>query len=266
MPAPATSAVDQLTRNTLDRVVERSKRRSGLQLPPSFVKDRENFDPPLAKLIRGGHGGEVRLKLYLTMGLLAGQAPHKIRPISGRTWATALGLPDPDVKGARRVADALNWLADNTKEDRNPLVKLERVPGEPPTVQLLSATGSGKVWSRPTQPWVTLPLSYWTEGWIWKLTGSATALLLILLDQQGWQHGRPATFTGQDRQLRGLSDDTWARATAELKTHGLVEVGKATNGENLDWRRARNSYIVLRDHLQDDEDEATTEEPAKAAS
>lgn len=254
----ATKVVDELTRSTLDRVVERSKRRSGLQLPTTFVKDREKFDPPLAKLVRGGHGGEVRLKLYLTMALLAGQAPHKIRPISARTWATALGLDDPDTNGARRVADALNWLAKEDAQDRKPLVKLERVSGEPPTVQLLSATGNGKVWSRPTQPWVTMPLTYWSEGWVWRLTGSGTALLLIILDEQGRMRGKPASFTGQDRKLRGLSDDTWTRATKELKDFGLIEVGKVTNGENLDWRRARNTYLVLKDHLTDDPDEVET--------
>lgn len=264
MATPATSAPNALSHSTLTRIVDRSKRWAGLQLPPSFVKDPNEFDPPLAKLIRGGHGGEVRLKLYLTMALLAGQAPHKIKPISARTWATALGLDQPDTNGARRIADALNWLADDKDDTRKPLVKLERVSGEPPTVQLLSATGSGKVWSRPTQPWITLPLSYWTEGWVWKLTGSATALLLILLDEQGRLKGHPASFTGQDRKLRGLSTDTWTRATRELREHGLVEVGKATNGENLDWRRARNTYSVLKDRLKDEPEPKVASPPTTA--
>ena len=232
---------------TLDRIVERSKRSSGLQLPPGFLRDPEKFDPPIAKMLRGGHGGEVRLKLYLTMALLAGQAPYKIKPISARTWASALGLPDPDRKGARRIADALKWLADTD----HPMVALDRVSGAPPTVQLLSATGSGKPWNRPTAPYVTVPLSYWTSRWVWRLSGSATALIILLLDEQGRRKGSAASFSGQDRRLRGLSDDTWARATKELICNGLIQVGKEPAGDELDWRRARNSYVVLRDRFSD---------------
>jgi hypothetical protein len=253
MPTPATNAANALSDTTLTKVVERSKRWSGLQLPPSFVRDPKAFDPPLAKMLRGGHGGEVRLKLFLTMALLAGEAPHTIRPISARTWATALGLSDPEKNGARRIADALRWLAD----EQHPLVKLERVSGAPPTVQLLSASGSGKVWTRPTQPYVTLPIAYWTQRWIWTMSGSATALLLILLDEHGRLKGKPATFSGDDRKLRGLSDDTWSRATSELKKHGLLDIGRATDGEELDWRRVRNSYLVHKERLSEPASEDT---------
>src|SRR6185437_12687638 len=46
--------------------------------PESFIR-RENAasapPPPLTQLLRGRQGGEVRLKLYLTMSLLAVSAP-----------------------------------------------------------------------------------------------------------------------------------------------------------------------------------------------
>lgn len=241
----ATDAPNRLSDVTLERIIQRSKRFSGLQLPPGFVRDPDDFDPPIAKMLRGGHGGEVRLKLYLTMALLAGQAPYKINPISARTWATALGLPSPETKGARRVADALNWLAHKD----HPMISLDRVAGAPPTVQLLSATGNGKTWIRPTAPYVTLPLSYWTSRWVWRLSGSASALLIVLLDEQGRRKGSAAAFSGQDKKLRGISDDTWTRATKELVFHGLIEVQRDTFGEELDWRRSRNSYVVLKEHL-----------------
>jgi hypothetical protein len=44
-------------------------------------------------------GGNDRLKLWLTMALLATKKPYEIKPISGRTWASALGLPDADNQG-----------------------------------------------------------------------------------------------------------------------------------------------------------------------
>src|SRR6266849_395513 len=80
----------------------RSKRSTGVQLAKSFVRRKETSDPPppLALLLRGGQGGEVRLKLYLTMSLLAVSAPYDIKPIPARSWAEALGLDDPERNGA----------------------------------------------------------------------------------------------------------------------------------------------------------------------
>jgi len=60
----------------VQRLVDISKRKSGIQLPISFVRDKSET-PPLAQMLRGGRGGAVRLKLYLTFDLLAAAAPHK---------------------------------------------------------------------------------------------------------------------------------------------------------------------------------------------
>lgn len=253
MAAPGTSAQGRPSTSALDRIIDRSKRTSGLQLPIGFVKDSESWKPPMAQMLRGGHGGEVRLKLYLTMALLATAAPYEIKPISGRTWATALALPDPGTNGARRVGDALSWLA------KHQFVQLQRVPGEPPTVRLLSALGTGRAWQRPTAPYVTIPLAYWKERWLWKLSGAATAVLVLILDEQN-RRGRPskkgrkvpqehpyAAFSGEERRARGLSDDTWARATQELVALDLIETGRTTTGgDELDWRRSRKTYTLKR--------------------
>jgi hypothetical protein len=244
LTTPVTSGLDDYY--YLNRIIERSKRRTGLQLPPSFVRDQADQDPPLAQMLRGGQGGEVRLKLFLTMALLATDPPHKINPISSRVWASALTLPDPESRGARRISDALRWLNDH----KPPFVSLDRIPGSPPTIQLLSASGSGKKWVRPTGQYVTVPLGFWTNKWIIKLSGAGTALLIVLLDLQGGRT-RPLSLSGHDRRIRGLSDDTWTRATKELHGHGLLEVGKATQGTDLDWRRARNTYWVPLEQLED---------------
>jgi hypothetical protein len=44
--------------------------------------------------MRGGRGGEVRLKLYFCLTLIATKPPHKIRERTpARTWAEMLALP-----------------------------------------------------------------------------------------------------------------------------------------------------------------------------
>jgi hypothetical protein len=59
-----------------------------------------------------------------------------------------------------------------------------------------------------------------------------------------------ASFSGQERRFRGLSDDTWVRAVEELTAKGLIEVGKVTRGgEELDWRRERKSCAVVQDKV-----------------
>src|SRR5690242_17375576 len=96
----------------LDQAVKRSRRSSGIQLPLGFVRNPTvTGNPPLARMIRGGRGGEVRLKLYLTMILVAVRPPYDIKNVPARVWAEMLDLEDPEGLGARRVSDALQWLA-----------------------------------------------------------------------------------------------------------------------------------------------------------
>jgi len=72
-------------------------------------------------------------------------------------------------------------------------------------------------------------LSFWEKGWITRLTGSAAALLIVLLDMQGGRK-EPQYLSNRERRARGLSADTWTRATKELTTNGLVTVGHAKTG------------------------------------
>jgi len=109
----------------LERVIKISKRQSGIQLPPSFIRwpivgrrrsqtEVGQSPTPLAQMLRGGHGGEVRLKLYLTVTLLATDRPFDItRQIANRTWAEMLALAEPETKGARRITDAWRVQAVN---------------------------------------------------------------------------------------------------------------------------------------------------------
>ena len=243
--------------NRLDRILELSKRQSGIQLPLAFIRlqrpprllGRRPAAPkgttPLARMLRGGQGGEVRLKLYLTITLLAAHPPFDIsRQIASRTWAEMLALPDPEHRGARRVIDAVAWLQEND------FLLVERHGGSPPTITLRNASGRGGNYVKPTSPYVTLPIGYWEQQWITALSGTATGLLLVLLELSGGKNRAPAQWVNRER--RGeycLSDDSWTRATKELCEFGLLEVGRVSSGHDLEYTRRRNTYQLNKDRL-----------------
>jgi len=232
----------------LNRIVELSKRRTGIQLPVGFVRSSSTTVPPLAiVMIRGGRGGEVRLKLYCCLTLLAVDAPYNIsRHISARTWAEMLALSKPDTNGARRVSDSLNWLADNH------MVKLERRPSYPPEITMLNPSGDGSPYVRPGPPYITLPLGFWQQQWITRLSGTAIVLLLILLDLVGGKDRAPKQSLAPDQRLHyGLSHDSWTRATKELVAFGLINVDRAVRGMDLEAVRARNFYSVNKERLNE---------------
>lgn len=230
----------------LKQVVEKSKRHTGVPLSIEFIRTEvPESPPPLASMLRGGRGGEVRLKLYLCLSLRAVRSPYDIRPSPGSWWAKTLALADPEGLGARRIADALGWL------DAHKFVALERRHGSPPAITLLSPDGSGGPYTpRPGPRWVRVPLGFWEHQWITALSGSATALLLVLLDLQGGKmEADPPWLTGSQHPRYGLSDDTWTRATKELKNFNLLTVRRAPQGKDFDWRRMRNTYWIHIDRL-----------------
>jgi hypothetical protein len=176
LPRPGADAATYL----LNQAVQKSMRSSGIQLPPEFVRDEFGLNPPVARMNRGGRGGEVRLKLYLTMVLVAAQPPHQLKQqIPANVWARMLGLQDPDRLGARRVAKALAWLSANN------FIDLTSRQGAPPVVKLLSAAGSGEAFARGRGVYVSVPLGLWQHGWINRMSGTGLALLVSLLDLQG---------------------------------------------------------------------------------
>jgi hypothetical protein len=244
--ASPSSMPDLESARLLNRLVDRSKRVSGIQLPIDFVRARGlAVRPPLARMLRdgrstrGGRGGAVRLKVYLCMNLLATHYPYDIRPVPARAWAEALALPDPASGGARRVSDALAWLHEEK------MIDARRQQGAAPTVTLLDPAGTGDRYRRYRQ-YVSVPLGLWREQWITRLSGSAVALLIVLLDLQGGEklkQDAPWLATRQ-RSRYGLSDDTWTRASKELVAHGLLTIGRVPQGRDFDFRRMRNTYWI----------------------
>jgi hypothetical protein len=233
----------------LDRLIERSKRSSGARLPPSFARGDGSGAPPLAQLVQGGQGGEVRLKLYVSMVLLAGSVKsHKtlgrnaIANVSASTWARLLALPDPSGNGARRVADAQNELA------RVKLIKVQRQPGQPPRVSLLHASGSGGSFAEPPSPYIRIPLNLWEHRWLWTLTSKELAVLIALIDLCGGKgrdgSGGPQALSGIDRSRYGLSEDTWRISSASLVRHGLLTTDIMRVRFDLETARLRKRYAL----------------------
>lgn len=224
----------------LEQAVKKSKRSSGIQLPLGFVRSETAAGvPPVAQMIRGGRGGAVRLKLYLTMILIAAKGPHGIDNVPARAWAETLNLDDPDGLGARRVSDALQWLA------RNHFISLVSRRGSPPAVTLRSALGDNQPFDRGRRIYLSVPLGLWEHHWITRLSGSGLALLLVLLDLQGGKSASsPPSLPGPLRRRYGLSDDTWTRASHELEAHGLLQIKKQPHGRDFDFRRMRNTYWI----------------------
>jgi hypothetical protein len=154
----------------LDRLIDRSRRSSGARFPAAFARGVPGATPSLARLVQGGRGGDVRLKLYLSTVLLAGSnrrhpklGSHAISDVSSATWARILALPDPQSGGARRVADAQDSLVDLK------LITVERRPGMSPIVRLRHPDGSGTKFVEPGTPYIRVDLGIWTNRWIWHL-------------------------------------------------------------------------------------------------
>jgi len=203
----------------------------------------------LAWLLRGGRSGQVRLKLLLSMHLIAVRGAHDVTR-SPASWARMLDLPDPDKNGARRVRDATSWL------EENKLIRVERVGGTEPRVYLLSALGDGAAYVRPSSAsrYLRVPVEFWSCGWIVTLSGTALAMWLVITDLPGGTESSAGVWTPPivARRRYRLSEDTFTKGIAELESHGLVKVTKQPQGEDQ-WlyNRLRNSYRLNNERLGD---------------
>lgn len=228
----------------------------------------EDPPPPLARVIRGGRGGEVRLKLLLALLWLGAGGQHDVQ-FPAHTYAALLGLPDRYTNGARRVNDALNWLRDHA------FITIERVAGHEPKITLLSELGNGRPYVVPGQApkdpetdkatldniYVRLPVAFWTKGWAATLSGPATVMLLVLLLlertparvlMQRWADGDElGVWVSPDQAIRrfDLSEDTRSRGFRELVRHGLVFVDRQRVHGDFEWRRVRNVYMLVADAM-----------------
>lgn len=225
---------------------------------------------PLAQLLRGGRGGAVRLKLYLSLLWFAAGPPYAVM-YPTRAWATLLGLPEPETNGARRIADALTWL------ERNGFVRVDPVPGRPSRVTLLNELGTGAPYEVPgaaynrlitlkkanvfdagleddlyANRYVRVPATFWTSGALAALSGAAVAMFLVLLcELVANEPGTPQWLSPAIASKRYLlSEDTRSAGLRELTTTGITTMTRQSiNRDVFDFRRLRNVYTLQLDTL-----------------
>jgi hypothetical protein len=248
------------------RAVARRNHDRAAQVRRLFVErpDTSNVTP-LALMLRGGRGGQVRLKTYLSILWLASAPPHDVAYPS-RAWATLLDLGDPAGRGARRITDATSWL------ESHHFITVESRPGHPNAITLLDESGTGrryrvpgaaynKAASRDAEPhilarhrYIQIPAAFWTSGWLAALSGAAVAMYLVLLTEQaGHSLGRELWFSPETARLRYvLSDDTRSTGLGELRRAGLVAVRRRPVATDIfDVQRFRNVYVLQPDRLTD---------------
>lgn len=238
--------------------------RAAVQIRAAFVvSTTAAVAPPMTQLLRGGRGGgEVKLKLLLSMMWVAAREPYDVTHPS-RVWAELLGLEDPEKKGAARISAAIRRLVEGG------YLTAEARPGRPSRLILRDETGRGTDYVHPGRYWdpqasesdlpkrkdkqyyFQLPTEFWTKGWITVLSGPAVAMFLALLEQTRGHRFEGIWFSQSVADRRyGLTEVTRRKGLQELTDTGLIETVRERIGiGTFDTIRYRNTYNVKLEHL-----------------
>jgi hypothetical protein len=134
-----------------------------------------------------------------------------------------LGLPS--TSGPRRIHNNLRWLAENQ------FIALTKRPGLTAAIQLLDPQDAGTFLEDPRNniPYVTMPIEFWSRGWLLDLSPTGIAVLFALCERL--DGSAMSMYQLQDRRNSyGLSRDTWTRGRYELEGHGLLKVTRVPQG------------------------------------
>lgn len=268
--APAGSGLAMRpSREAMDRAAAAARRaRKMAQLRLNFIArdDPARPRPPLALMLRGGRGGQVRLKLYLSYLWLQTDGSHAV-PLAypSQVWAQLLDLDHPDPAGARRINEAQRWL------EKHQFITVRARPGHANEVTVLEESGNGAAYAPPGHAanrlrhtdqvtdhlYAQIPRELWTQGYLSMLSASGLAFFLILLDQlahkaPGLPSLLPLWFSPKILEERyALSDDTRTKGMNDLRSLGLVTVSRQPiNPGDFDLERIRNAYTLHLDALE----------------
>lgn len=252
-------------------------KRERIAVRSSFIVSSDpESPPPMTLMLRGGRGGEVKLKLLISMLWVAGKEPYDVSQ-PARVWAELIGLEEPDTKGAARVNAAVRRLVEGN------FLAVEKRPGNPSRLFLREETGTGATYTHPGSHWgsrsagptregphyTVLPASLWLNGWIAALSAPALAMLLILLEQTRGKTFEGLWFAPSVAAKRyQLSETTRRKGVDELAKLDLVFVERAPVGRGtLNAIRERNTFTLNLPRLDErPEDEPEILRLAKANS
>lgn len=238
------------------------RKRAQLRYPFVERLHADDAPPPMARMLRGGQGGQVRMKLYLSY--LWMQREDEATPLSftARAWATLFDLKDPAGAGARRVSDAQAWL------NKNHFIEINAQAGRPNQVVVLNETGDGSEYVAPGAAariearsalgavynrYVQIPRTFWTNGHLTVLSGAGIAMFLVLLCQRGPASEDEALWFSP-REAEGkfaLSEDTRSKGLRELAAAGLVETRRRQiNPTDFEVVHVRNVHFLKLERLE----------------
>lgn len=266
-PAQATAVVPgsrpEPPAAAMDRARQAARRtRAAAQIRTAFISRADPATPggpvpPLARMLRGGRGGQVRLKLYLSLLWFQTDGTRPV-PLAypSQVWADLIGLEGDT--GTRRVNAAQRWL------EKHNFITIEARPGHANRITVLEENGTGTPYVPPGYAanrlrgttegqghlYIQLPRELWTSGYMSIMTGAGLAFLLVLLDQYGPgkipDPAPPVWFSPRIlRDYYALSEDTRAKGMNELRDLGLVTVRRVpVNPDDFDLERIRNTYTL----------------------
>ena len=258
LPRPVLSAPKAMER--AGAAARRARKMAQLRLSFIARDDSAAPPPPLALMLRGGRGGQVRLKLYLSYLWMQTDSTRPV-PLAypSQVWADLLGLSAPADAGARRINEAQRWL------EKHHFITVEARPGHANRITVLEESGTGAPYTPPGHAanqlrhtdqvtrhlYTQLPRELWTQGYLSMLTGPGLAFLLILLDQQalkmpGLPKLLPMWFSPKVlRDRYSLSDDTRTKGMTDLRELGLINISRQPiNPGDFDLERIRNAYTL----------------------
>ena len=210
----------------------------------SFLNEGAALHPLIPMAIgSGGSGGEVRLKLWLS--LLYRFNPKELwfdlDEVDPRFMAGMFGLDDPTGKGAARVRAAFRWLSDHgfIEIDGGRLKKTGRVrviheaslylPSQWREIPRQSPEGKAdgtlyKEFPRYNESYVRVPSALWANGWMGYLKASELMVLIFVckLSENG-SHQKVEIKAHRRYERFGLSDAMWRQGVTGLQNRGIVK-------------------------------------------
>ena len=241
----------------LGRRLRRNDEVRACQLRTEFIRrpSPDALPPPMMRMLRsgGGRGGDVRLKLYVSLLWVSPGGEHDT-DFDAYSWAVLFGLSQPSRNGKRRILAALDWL------EQNRFVSKERRPGKTTVVTVLHEDGSGTKYSKPepvkgAEPvYRKLVADYWLNGWSAVLSGNALAFWLVLMDETNSGDKTAAVWLSESQTEAKYAISPYLRQAAlrQLQEVGLIDTKRTYVREAFAVTSSRTEMRVVGNGLEGD--------------